>query len=101
MHTYAEISPNDRTDDQGLRVGIAIVYIWAYALDLFFLINLIYGTLKRIGPRYPFDCTTYAITVNAILSSLSANFEMDTDMQIVTKGLSRTPKVRTKIFGLF
>jgi len=72
-------------DEEALRAGLSLVIIIAYALNGFFLLNLIFGTLKRLGPffnlRAPFDCTTYAERVNAILGQCNANFRMNTHMQ--------------------
>lgn len=76
---------NGRNEPE-LQVAIAIVVLIVNILNIFYLIQLCFGTLKRIGAhlgwKKPFDCTSYAVAVNTILQSCNANFRMNSHMQV-------------------
>jgi len=80
------------TEEEIFQEFIYTVTILVDIWTAFFLANLAYGVLKRIGGYFgisrlfgciPFpDCTSYSIQINAILSQCNATFRLDTRAQI-------------------
>jgi len=78
-------------DEVVLKIGIYMVLVLANVLNGFFMVNLIYGTLKRIGSwlrcsiqlndNIGLDCRTYAKQINKIIAG-RASFSCDVHMQI-------------------
>jgi len=73
-----------------LQGSFVAVFIVVNVLTIFFMINLAYATLKRLGVfcarcfgcpcRYPLDATTYAKPMNRALAECGASFRMNTHM---------------------
>jgi len=93
---YATFSLGENEVLQGLIYTVTIlVDIWT----CFFIANLAYALLKRIGGYFNIrrkfivftfpDCTSYSQQINAILGQCSANFRLDTRGQIQVTGGGR------------
>lgn len=71
--------------EPALQVGILTALIALNVVSGVLLANLIFASLKRLGPfvglKAPFDCSSYAHAVNAILAECNASFRCDTHMQ--------------------
>jgi len=73
-----------------IQGGIYATFICVNVFTIFYMINLAYATLKRLGVffgkcfgcpcRYPFDATSYAKPMNRALAECNANFRMNTYM---------------------
>jgi len=82
-----KISLRPEGEIQGCLVGILIL---SNILTVFYMVNLSYGILKRLGVffsrccgcacKYPLDCSTYAKAMNRGLQDCSASFRMDNYM---------------------
>jgi len=67
---------------RGCVIGLTIC---VNICTIFYLINIAYATLKRIGIfcncRFPLDCSTYAKAMNKLLGDCHASFSVNSHMQ--------------------
>jgi len=73
-----------------IQGGIFATFIIVNVFTIFYMINLAYATLKRLGVffakccgcpcRYPFDASSYAKPMNRALGECGASFRMNTHM---------------------
>jgi len=79
-------TPFDSTEARdAFRVLLVLLFVATYALSGWLLLNLIVSLVRRLGAAYglrkPFDCSSYAMRVNAILAECNANFRVNTAMR--------------------
>lgn len=113
VYTGVELA-DERRDSAALEIGIAASLVALHVLNFILFLNLVFASLKRLGKficgstrivdnnitisfrfffasgphvglRKPFDCATYASSINKILTECNANVRVDDHMQIVAR----------------
>lgn len=74
-------------NEPALRNGIIVEIFLINIMNAFYLLNLFFGTIKRVGSfttfmKAPFNCSSYAKAINQVLETCNANFRLNDKMKI-------------------